>query len=229
VCPVKKKWFEFDGISMNDKTFPIVPDGFFFIIHLAVLGIICVFLEIRWAAVLFLSVTLFVMWFFRNPHRVTPEDEKAIISPADGRIIKIEEVEEHEMLKEKVRKVSIFMSVFNVHVNRAPCSGTIEEISYSKGKFFPANLDKASKLNERNSVLIKMADGGQILTTQIAGIIARRIVCWINKGMQIQKGERFGLIKFGSRLDVFMPIDATISVKIGDKVWAGETRIGYLI
>ncbi|MBN2538684.1 MAG: phosphatidylserine decarboxylase family protein [Deltaproteobacteria bacterium] len=214
---------------MNNKTFPIVPDGFLFIIPLAVLGILCVFLEVRWAGVLFLALTLFVMWFFRNPHRVTPEDGKAIISPADGRIIKIEEVEEKEMLNEKVRKVSIFMSVFNVHVNRAPCSGNIEEISYSKGKFFAANLDKASEFNERNSVLIKMADGGQIRTTQIAGIVARRIVCWTKKGMQIQKGERFGLIKFGSRLEVFMPLDTTISVKVGDRVRAGETRIGYLI
>jgi phosphatidylserine decarboxylase len=169
------------------------------------------------------------MWFFRNPNRVTPEDEKAIISPADGRVIKIEEVEEKEMLNEKVRKVSIFMSILNVHVNRAPCSGTIEKISYSKGKFFPANLDKASELNERNSILIKMADGGQIRTTQIAGIVARRIVCWTKKGMQIQKGERFGLIKFGSRLEVFMPLNTTISVKTGDRVRAGETRIGYLI
>ncbi|HPQ44371.1 MAG TPA: phosphatidylserine decarboxylase family protein [Syntrophales bacterium] len=213
---------------MNDKTFPIVPDGFLFIIPLAVLGILCVLLGIRWAGVPFLAVALFVMWFFRNPHRVTPEDEKAIISPADGRIIKIEEVEEQEMLNEKVRKVSIFMSVFNVHVNRAPCSGTVEEINYSKGKFFPANLDKASKLNERNSVLIRMADGGRILTTQIAGIVARRIVCWIGKDMPIQKGERFGLIKFGSRLEVFMPLDTTIAVKAGDKVRAGETKIGYL-
>jgi len=213
---------------MNDKTFPIVPDGFLFIIPLAVLGILCVLLGIRWAGVPFLAVALFVMWFFRNPHRVTPEDEKAIISPADGRIIKIEEVEEQEMLNEKVRKVSIFMSVFNVHVNRAPCSGTVEEINYSKGKFFPANLDKASKLNERNSVLIRMADGGRILTTQIAGIVARRIVCWIGKDMPIQKGERFGLIKFGSRLEVFMPLDTTIAVKAGDKVRAGVTKIGYL-
>ncbi len=214
---------------MSNKTFPIVPDGFFFIIPLAVLGILCVFLKVRWAGVLFLALALFVMWFFRNPQRVTPEDEKAIISPADGRIIKIEEVEEKEMLNEKVRKVSIFMSILNVHVNRAPCSGTIEGISYSKGKFFPANLDKASELNERNSVLIKMADGGQIRTTQIAGIVARRIVCWTKKGMQIQKGERFGLIKFGSRLEVFMPLDTTISVKVGDRVKAGETKIGYLI
>jgi len=160
---------------------------------------------------------------------MTPEDEKAIISPADGRVIKIEEVDEEELLNEKAIKVSIFMSVLNVHVNRAPCTGTIKTISYSKGKFFPASLDKASELNERNSILIETEDGRQILTIQIAGIIARRIVCWFTEGMQIRKGERFGLIKFGSRLEVFMPLDTTINVKLGDKVIAGETRIGNLI
>jgi len=140
---------------MNNKTFPIIPDGFFFIVPLAVLSIALICFKIVYVGIFFLVVTLFVMWFFRNPNRVTPEDEKAIISPADGRVIKIEEVEEKEMLNEKVRKVSIFMSILNVHVNRAPCSGTIEKISYSKGKFFPANLDKASELNERNSILSK--------------------------------------------------------------------------
>ena len=216
------------GISMNNKTFPIIPDGFFFIIPLAVLAIVLMCFKVMWAGVFFLVVALFVLWFFRNPDRVTHEDEKAVISPADGRVIKIEEVEE-EMLKGKVVKVSIFMSLFNVHVNRAPCSGTVKKISYRKGKFFPANLDKASAFNERNSVFIETVDGRQILTIQIAGIIARRIVCWIKEGMQIQKGERFGLIKFGSRLEVFMPLDSTIHVKVGDRVRAGETRIGYLI
>ncbi len=214
---------------MNNKTFPIIPDGFFFIIPLAVLAIVLICLKITWAGVFFLAVTLFVIWFFRNPNRVTPEDERAVISPADGRVIKIEELEEKEMLNERVRKVSIFMSIFNVHVNRAPSSGTVKKISYRKGKFFPASLDKASAFNERNSVLIEAVDGKQILTIQIAGIIARRIVCWVKEGMEIRKGSRFGLIKFGSRLEVFMPLNSTIHVKVGDKVRAGETKIGYLI
>ena len=213
---------------MNNKSFPIVPDGFYFIVPLAVLAIALLSLKIMWAGVFFLALTLFVLWFFRNPDRVTPEDEKAVTSPADGKVIKIEEVEE-EMLEGKVLKVSIFMNIFNVHVNRAPCDGIVRKISYRKGKFFPANLDKASELNERNSVLIETVDGRQILTIQIAGIIARRIVCWVKEGLEIQKGERFGLIKFGSRLEVFMPLDSTIHVKVGEKVKAGETRIGYLI
>ncbi len=213
---------------MKNRNFPIAPDGFPFIVAPAVLAGVSAFLGARGVSLFFLAATLFVLWFFRNPERVPPEDEKAIISPADGRVIKIEEVDEKEMLREKVRKVSIFMNVFNVHVNRAPCAGTVMEIAYRNGKFFSANLDKASALNERNSVLIERADGNRILTIQIAGIIARRIVCWVREGMSVAKGERFGMIRFGSRLEVFMPLGATISVKLGDKVRAGETTIGYL-
>ncbi|MEA2013846.1 MAG: phosphatidylserine decarboxylase family protein [Thermodesulfobacteriota bacterium] len=214
---------------MKNKTFPIIPDGFIFIIPCAVPAIVLLSLKITYAGFFFLAVTLFVMWFFRNPDRITPADKRAIISPADGRVIKIEELHEKEMLNEKVIKVSIFMSIFNVHVNRGPCTGTIKKIIYSEGKFFPASLDKASALNERCSILIETLDKNRILTIQIAGIIARRIVWWVKEGMQIKKGERFGLIKFGSRLEVFMPLDTTIHVKVGDKVKAGETRIGYLI
>ena len=215
--------------SINNKNFPIALDGLVFIVPLSALALISLYFDVTCLSVFFFAAALFVLCFFRNPDRVTPEDEKAIISPADGKVIKIEEVEGQEMLPGRVRKVSIFMNVFNVHVNRAPCAGTVRKITYRKGKFFSANLDKASSLNERNSVLVETVDGSLILTIQIAGLIARRIVCWVKEGMEIKKGERFGLIKFGSRLEVFMPLDATISVKIGDKVRAGETRIGYLI
>ena len=213
---------------MKNRNFPIALEGFVFIVPPAVLAGVFAFLGARGVALFFLAVTLFVLWFFRNPERVPPADEKAIISPADGRVIRIEEVEEDEMLQERVRKVSVFMNVFNVHVNRAPCSGTVTEIAYREGKFFSANLDKASVFNERNSVLIERADGNRVLTIQIAGIIARRIVCWVQKGMSVATGERFGMIRFGSRLEVCMPLGATISVKLGDKVRAGETTIGYL-
>ena len=181
------------------------------------------------AAAFFFLVTLFVTWFFRNPERKTPEDEKVVVSPADGRILKIEEVEEDAILKGKFKKISIFMNIFNVHVNRIPYPGSVKVIQYKKGKFFSANLDKASSLNERNSVLVKTDDGREILTIQIAGLIARRIVCWIQEGIKVERGQRFGLIRFGSRLEVFLPIDSTISVKVGDRVKGGETPIGYLI
>ncbi|MBW2675424.1 MAG: phosphatidylserine decarboxylase family protein [Deltaproteobacteria bacterium] len=214
---------------MNNRNFPIALDGFVFIIPLALLAGVFAYLGAGGMSMFFLAAAFFVLWFFRNPNRTTPEDEKAIISPADGRVIKIEEVEAQEMLQGGARKVSIFMNIFNVHVNRAPCAGTVKEIVYRKGRFFSANLDKASAFNERNLVLIETMGGDRILTIQIAGIIARRIVCWVKEGMGIEKGERFGLIKFGSRLEVLMPLDATIPVKVGDKVRAGETRIGYLI
>jgi len=173
-------------------------------------------------------LTLFIIWFFRNPERNTPDNPKFVISPADGRVIRIENVDHHELLAGPLKKVSIFMNVFNVHVNRIPCDGKIEGIHYFKGRFVSANLDKASKDNERNAVLIRREDGRRILAVQIAGLIARRIVCWVAEGMDVKRGERFGLIRFGSRLDVFMPHDTNVVVSLHDKVKAGETPLGEL-
>lgn len=207
---------------------PVVLDGLVFIVPLAALAVVSAYLGAGGVSIVLLFATLFVLWFFRNPERANPEDEKAIVSPADGKVIKIEEVDEGELLQSRARKVSIFMNIFNVHVNRAPCAGTVKEIVYRKGKFFSANLDKASVFNERNSVLIETENGIRILTIQIAGIIARRIVCWVRQEMGVKRGQRIGLIRFGSRLEVFMPLDATVSVKVGDKVRAGETQIGCL-
>lgn len=173
-------------------------------------------------------LAVFFTLFFRNPERKTPDDEKLIVSPADGKVIKIEEIIENDILEGQYKKISIFMNVFNVHVNRIPYAGEVEKIVYKPGKFFSANMDKASLLNERNLVLIKAADGKKILIIQIAGLIARRICCWLKQGMHVKRGERFGLIKFGSRLELFLPSDSGIIVKIGDKVKAGETPIGCL-
>jgi len=213
---------------MKNRNSPVVFEGFIFIIPLLVLTVIFACYGLVWSTAGFLVATLFVTNFFRNPERTAPGDERAIVSPADGRVIKIEEVAENDFLKDSVKKVSIFMNLFNVHVNRAPCSGLVKIIRYKEGKFFSANLDKASLFNERNYVLVQTEGGKEILTIQIAGIIARRIVCWVKEGMRIEKGERFGLIRFGSRLEVFMPVDTEILVKIGDKVKAGETEIGCL-
>jgi len=206
----------------------IAREGVPFIISLGILVVIFAFAGVVWAAALFFIATLFVTWFFRNPERNTPEDEKAVLSPADGKILRVEEITEDTILKGRFKKISIFMNIFNVHVNRIPYSGSVDSIVYRKGKFFSANLDKASSLNERNSILVTTDDGQEILTIQIAGLIARRIVCWIKEGMKVAKGERFGLICFGSRLEVFLPLDSTISVKVGDRVKGGETPIGYL-
>ena len=206
----------------------VAREGLLFSLPLAITTVILAIVGMYWVTAFFFVVTSFVIWFFRDPKRNIPEEGRAVVSPADGRVIKIEEVREDTILKGEFKKISIFMNIFNVHVNRIPCSGKVDVIQYKKGKFFSANLDKASSLNERNSVLVKTDDGKEILTIQIAGIIARRIVCWIKEGIEVEKGQRFGLIRFGSRLEVFLPHDSTISVKVGDKVKGGETPIGYL-
>jgi phosphatidylserine decarboxylase len=213
---------------MRKKHFPIALEGMPFILPLAVLVLLFAFLGFHRTALVFLVPTIFTVWFFRNPERKVPGEEKAVISPADGKVLKVEELVEDEILGEPVRKVSIFMNVFNVHVNRMPYTGTIRKIRYTPGKFLSANLDKASRLNERNAVLLETDGGLKILTTQIAGLVARRIVCWVKEGMSVKKGERFGMIRFGSRLEVFMPPDVRVAVKKGDAVRAGETIIGYL-
>jgi phosphatidylserine decarboxylase len=178
--------------------------------------------------ILMVAITFFVVWFFRNPERYFQDEEKLVISPADGKVIKIDDVEITGTIAGKYKKISIFMNVFNVHVNRAPYSGKIEAINYHQGEFLSANLDKASMDNERNEVMIRTEDGRVLWAVQIAGLIARRIVCWLNVGTPVKKGERFGLIRFGSRVDIYLPEDSKISVKLGDKVKAGETPLGYL-
>ncbi|MBW6485094.1 MAG: phosphatidylserine decarboxylase family protein [Syntrophobacterales bacterium] len=206
----------------------IIGEGLPFVFASFLAAILIYWAGFRFASLFFFCLALFITWFFRNPERKTPEKEGLIISPADGLVIKIEEAQSEESPGQIMRKVSIFMNVFNVHVNRFPCSGEIRTISYRPGKFLSANLDKASEVNERNTVVIRMADGREIVTIQIAGLIARRIVWWIKEHDIAQKGKRFGMIRFGSRLEVFMPLSSAVLVKIGDKVRAGETPIGEL-
>ena len=181
-----------------------------------------------WLTILLAALTIFIIAFFRNPQRHFQAAEKLVISPADGKVIKMEEVDVRGAMAGRFKKISIFMNVFNVHVNRAPYEGTIEKISYHPGKFVSANLDKASTENERNEVLIRTEDGRAIWTVQIAGLIARRIVCWIREGETLAKGERFGMIRFGSRVEVFLPADSRVVVRLNDKVRAGQTPLGYL-
>jgi phosphatidylserine decarboxylase len=193
-----------------------------------VITVFIAFLGISWLLLLMALITLFIVWFFRNPERHFIEDNKVVICPADGKVIKVDNVETKGTTSGKFKKISIFMNVFNVHVNRAPYSGTIEAVNYHEGQFISANLDKASLDNERNEIIIRTGDGRLISAVQIAGLIARRIVCWVEPGDVVQKGERIGLIRFGSRVDVYLPEDSTIKVKIGDKVKAGETHLGYI-
>jgi phosphatidylserine decarboxylase len=213
---------------MNHNGF-IAGEGFPFIIPLGGATLLAFVAGFNVVSALLLVLTLFVIWFFRNPQRNTPETAGLVISPADGKVIRIEETTSDDLPGRTFQKISIFMNVFNVHVNRIPCSGEIRFIRYREGKFLSANLDKASALNERNAFLLQTADGREIMTVQIAGLIARRIVCWLKEGMQVHRGERFGLIRFGSRVEVFLPLGSTILVRVGDKVRAGETPIGELI
>jgi phosphatidylserine decarboxylase len=206
----------------------IAQEGYPFIIFSLVITVLISFFGICWLIILMVALTLFVVWFFRNPERYFQDEEKLVISPADGKVVKIDDVEITGTIAGKYKKISIFMNVFNVHVNRVPYSGQIETINYHEGKFLSANLDKASVDNERNEVMIRTEDGRVLWAVQIAGLIARRIVCWLNVGTPVKKGERFGLIRFGSRVDIYLPEDSKISVKLGDKVKAGETPLGYL-
>jgi len=170
---------------------------------------------------------IFQFFFFRDPERHSPIRPNVIVSPADGRIIKIAEVEENHYLNGKAVLVSIFMSVFNVHVNRIPITGEIDYLDYKHGNFLPAFKDKSSELNEQMRIGVN-SPNGKILLIQIAGIIARRIVCNLKIGDNVKIGERIGMIKYGSRLDVFLPISSTLNVQINDKVKAGETIIGNI-
>src|SRR5512136_2924744 len=206
----------------------IVREGAPFIVGLGILTVALSWIGFKGVAVVAFAAMLFVVFFFRNPERKIPGEKGLLVSPADGRILNVEEVHLDGLLKGRFRKVSIFMNVFNVHVNRAPYTGRVEKIEYHSGKFLSANLDKASADNEKNSVLIRTEEGKAFLTIQIAGLIARRIVCWIGEGMEVVRGQRFGLICFGSRLEVVLPLESKILVQAGQKVRAGETPIGVL-
>ncbi|MBE0602011.1 MAG: phosphatidylserine decarboxylase family protein [Deltaproteobacteria bacterium] len=212
---------------MNHTSY-IISEGIPFIIPLGVVTVITFIAGFTGIAVLLLFLTLFVIWFFRNPERATPENPLQLVSPADGKVIGIEEVGSEEHPDRTLLKISIFMNIFNVHVNRIPLTGEVLSLRYKPGKFLSANLDKASALNERNTVLIRAKDGREIRVVQIAGVIARRIVCWLKEGMKVTKGERFGLIRFGSRVELFLPPGSMLLVKKGDKVRAGVTPIGEL-
>lgn len=176
------------------------------------------------------SIILFllILQFFRNPKIVTPINDKHVVAPADGKVVVIEETEETEYLKDKRIQVSVFMSPVNVHVNRMPVKGIIEFFKYHAGKYLVAWHPKSSTENERTTVVIKTPGGVSILMRQIAGALARRIKWYIKEGQELEQGQEFGFIKFGSRVDVFLPLDAKVKVKIGDKTKGGMTVLAEL-
>jgi phosphatidylserine decarboxylase len=179
-----------------------------------------------WSVPLWL-VAVFVIQFFRDPPRAVPAQPNAVLSPADGRIVKVEKVRD-PMTERDTLLISVFMNVFNVHSNRAPVDGTVERIQYSAGKFVNADLDKASSENERNAMVMQLASGERIAVVQVAGLIARRILCYAKVGQRLARGERYGFIRFGSRVDVYLPLTARPRVAVGDVVHATTTILAEL-
>jgi phosphatidylserine decarboxylase len=192
------------------------------------LTIVTLALGWQWPAVIFAFLALAFVGFFRDPERSVPISEGTVLSPADGKVVRIREVGEGRLLEGAGIQVSIFLSLFDVHVNRAPIKGLVEKIDYRRGKFLAANRDKASHENEQNALKIVNSNGKSLSMVQIAGFVARRIVCYVREGDALERGERLGLIMFGSRVDLFLPQGSRVEVAEGQRVKGGETIIGRL-
>ena len=214
-------------MNMISKIFPkIHTEGYKFIVIAAIVTIVLLFFSGFLGLRSFL-LTVWVYYFFRDPERVIIEDNNFLVSPADGEVVYVDEVDgpkEVGLENKKFKKISIFMNVFDCHVNRTPCSGLVEDILYKPGKFLNASLDKASEDNERNYYKIKDPHGNDIVVVQIAGLIARRIVCETNKDQELRQGDRIGMIRFGSRADVYYENYEPL-VKVGQKTISGETLL----
>ncbi len=212
---------------MFSKIFPpIHTEGYKFLIISVIVTLILLAFS-GFLGTIGILLTIWVYYFFRDPERIIIEDDNYLVSPADGEVIKVEEVggpKEVGLENQKFKKISIFMNVFDCHVNRTPCSGTVEEILYKPGKFLNASFDKASEDNERNYYKIKDNAGNNIIVVQIAGLIARRIVCETNNGQTLSQGERIGMIRFGSRADIYYENYEPL-VKVGQKTISGETLL----
>jgi len=209
---------------------PLAREGYPFILASIFVIIITWVIGLRGVSYFSLGLAIFIISFFRDPERDIPSEEGSVVSPADGRIIKIEQERIGDRFKicpQEAIKISIFMNVFNVHVNRVPASGKVLGVFYNPGKFFSADKDKASLENEQNALLIEAKNGKRFVVNQIAGLIAGIIVCYTKEGDTLEKGKRFGMIRFGSRLDVYLPVDCKINVSIGDKVKAGSSILAY--
>ncbi len=207
---------------------PFAKEGFPFIGATA--GVTLVAGWIGWPALAVPAglLTLFVSWFFRNPARVIPQGPRLIVAPGDGKVIAVEEEFEPRYLKDRSIRVTIFLNVFDVHINRIPCEGVVEDVQYQPGLFLVASRPDATLKNEQNALMIKTVGGAKVLCVQVAGLIARRIVCWVSPKEKAVRGERYGLIRFGSRMDAFLPVGTVIKVAVGDHVKGGETILGEL-
>lgn len=212
----------------SHMAFPVARSGYPLIFSAAFVTAVFALLELTVLALIGLFVTFFIAYFFRDPDRLIPNEDGCIVSPADGKVIAVGPVRGSPFDDRLCLKISVFMSIVSVHINRIPYDGTITNIDYNPGEFLPANLDKASKKNEQNAVLLETENGKQIVFVQIAGLIARRIICRVQPGDRVSRGQRYGMICFGSRLDIYLPDDVEPNIAIGDHVKAGNSILGYL-
>jgi len=213
---------------MKEPQIPVAREGYPFIVFAAFASIVLALLEYDFLALLGLLLTGFVLYFFRDPERILPDAEDSVVSPADGKVILVEKIFDDRFVHEHVYKISIFMSVFDVHVNRVPYPGEVEKIQYGAGSFYAANTDQGGLANEHNALILATQKNFRYAVVQVAGLIARRIVCWTEKNDRLERGSRFGLIRFGSRVDIYMPQHMQVEVRSGQRVRAGETIIGYI-
>jgi phosphatidylserine decarboxylase len=204
----------------------IAREGWPFLAIAFVLSLVVLFFA-GWWSLPFWAATLFILQFFRDPPREIPQDPRALVSPADGRVVEVGRAHD-PYLKRDALKVSVFMNVFNVHSNRSPVDGTVQERWYFPGAFVNASLDKASLDNERNALWLRTPEGHDVTCVQVAGLIARRILCYVGAGAELERGQRFGFIRFGSRVDHYLPLDAEVKVALGEKVYASETVLAWL-
>jgi phosphatidylserine decarboxylase len=213
----------------NPNAFAVARAGYPFIFASVFTTAVFALLQMSVPALMGLVVTFCICCFFRDPDRVIPNYPGAVVSPADGKVVFAGPVDNSRFVEGSCIKISIFMSIFNVHVNRIPHEGRVKAVNYYPGKFFSANLNKASKYNEHNAIFVETENGKNLCTVQIAGLIARRIICNVQKGDDVARGQRFGLICFGSRLDVYLPPDTRLNVAVGNTVKAGTSVLGNLI
>ena len=213
---------------MHTPRVPLASEGYPFILFSAFATLSFSLLGLVVPALGALLLTAFVTYFFRDPARVLPEETDAIVSPADGKVIVVRELDDDCFLHERVHKISIFMNVFNVHVNRIPLAGTVERVVLTPGRFYAADKDKAVLHNERGALTVATPAGARYAVVQIAGLIARRIVCRAEPGDRVTAGQRYGMIRFGSRLDLYLPLATEIRVREGELVRAGESVLGVL-
>lgn len=214
---------------MKKPQIPVALEGYPFIAVSAFATLIAAIIGYELPALAGLLLTCFVLYFFRDPDRILPEEEDVIVSPADGKVLSVEKIFDERFVREHVYKVSIFMNVFNVHVNRVPYKGRVSKVVYSPGKFYAANSEHGALENEYCAVIVTTPKSEkQLAVVQVAGLLARRIVCWASKGDELSRGQRYGLIRFGSRVDLYLPLQVQLEVTAGQKVRAGETILGYV-